>query len=127
MPLCHHFEFFAADKKWSWESLKSVEQLQTALQLDDDFLFQTYLTSGGYVGSYYEKAVEFLQKALAIRPDSVLAKSMLAWVYYEKGDVEQALMIYRELAQQAPNLAEPFFKRQPDIFSLLQSATGQNP
>jgi len=101
--------------KWQWANLPGFERLKQEIQMDDDSRFKALLVSAKYVGSYYEKAIEFLEQAVAIRPDSIAARSQLAWTLHTVGRREEAACLYRELERDAPKVAAWFFKNYPEF------------
>ena len=100
---------------WQWSNLKSVEALSQQLNIDEEFEFKMYLSSAVYVGSYFKEAIGYLNKALEIHPESLAARSHLAWCYWELGEKKKALDLYKKLNQENPAEAEKFFKRHPEI------------
>jgi len=110
--------------QWQWQSLLPYEFLKQEIRTDDDFRFRALMSSANYVGSYYEKAIEFLEQALKIRPDSVAARSQLAWTLYKAGRLKEAARLYQGLRQDVPRLADKFFNAYPefDPQTLRQSA-----
>ena len=89
--------------------------LRNKLGIDKNFEFTMYLTSAQYVEKRYDKAAEFLEKAVRIKPSSVFAKSWLAWAYWNMGEKERAGKLYRELYAQSPELTEKFLLEHPEI------------
>ena len=106
---------FAPKIEWHWDSLKTMDELKQELKLDNNFEFLFYIYSANYVGSYHNKAVEYLNEALARKPNAIAAKSHLAWIYWTTGEEAKAITIYKELYQQDSKKAEKFFKRHPEI------------
>lgn len=102
-------------EEWRWDRLRSPGEMTEGLGLDDAFKFNMYIALAGYVERRYDKASEFLEKAVGIRPNSIFAQSWLAWAYWKQGEKEKALEIYRKLRSQAPDKAAVFFKEHPEI------------
>jgi len=102
-------------QQWHWDAEKKFPELVSQLQLDDDFLLLYYVKNAEYVGSYQERAIDFLKKALSIKPDCVQAQSHLAWLYVQTGEKKKAAGLYKSLNEQVPELAGAFFSAHPDI------------
>jgi len=102
-------------EEWRWNRLKSPEEMMGELGLEQAFKFNMYIALAGYVERRYNKASEFLEKAVEIKPDSIFANSWLAWAYWKQGDKAKALEIYKKLQRQAPDDAARFFKEHPEI------------
>ncbi len=100
---------------WNWDQLESMEELEQGLNIDRDFEFLVYIYSARYVGRYNQKAIEYLKKALAIKPASIAAQSHLAWIYWSMGDEQEAIKLYRDLGPRDPAAATKFFGRHPEI------------
>lgn len=98
---------------------KSFDVLARNIEIDQDFQFAIQLWLANYVGSYLDTAEQYLIKALHIKPQSIRAKSQLAWVYWKAKRVDEARKLYQELIQQAPRQAERFFNAHPDIKKIL--------
>ncbi|OGX08505.1 MAG: hypothetical protein A2Z88_11200 [Omnitrophica WOR_2 bacterium GWA2_47_8] len=113
--LLYEENLVASKDRWQWAKLERFEDLEKKLDLTDEFMFNVYLEGARYVGSYLDKAVEDLERAVKIKPDSVLARSQLAWVYWKKGEKEAALTIYQELYKTHLDLAGAFQKKYPEI------------
>ena len=107
--------YYADKKSWRWDDLKPMEELKEKLNIDQDFQFAVYVHSARYVGSYFDEAIEYLKKALEIKPDSIIARSQLAWTYWKKGDKKEAIDLYKQLSQEDPQQASEFFKKYPEI------------
>jgi tetratricopeptide (TPR) repeat protein len=105
----------APKEEWRWDRLRSPEEMMGGLGLDQAFKFDMYITLAGYVERRYDKAAEFLEKAVKIRPDSIFANSWLAWAYWKEGNKAKALEIYKKLRARAPDEAAKFFKEHSDI------------
>ncbi len=104
---------------WNWNKLRSIEKLKEGFDLDDDFQFLVYLNKACYIGRFYDKAIEYSNKALELRPNSSEAKRSLAWAYWRRGDEEKAVDIYRELIESAPAELADVFKQNPDLTSAI--------
>ena len=102
-----------------WKEPKSFDVLAKKIDIDSDFQFDIQLWLANYVGSYLDTAEQYLIKALQIKPQSIRAKSQLAWVYWKAKRLDEAKKLYQELIQQAPRQAEHFFNAHPDIKSLV--------
>lgn len=101
--------------RWRWDRLRGVEEMKGALGLNGDNMFDIYTGTASYLTKHYSKAAKFLEKAVAIRPKSVFARSWLAWTYWKMGERDKALAIYRELSGERPSQVADFLKRHPDI------------
>ncbi len=106
---------FVPKENWHWDRLKTTEELKTSLGIDKDFEYENNMYLANFVGSYLDQAVDYLKKALAIKPHSIKAKSQLAWTYWQLGNKEEASRLYQELNQEAPQEAKKFFGRHPEI------------
>lgn len=102
-------------KEWMWDRLRSPEEMMGGLGLDQVFKFNMYIALAGYVEKRYDKAAEFLEEAIEIKPDSIFANSWLAWAYWKQGNKTKALEIYKRLRIRAPDKAAGFFKEHPEI------------
>ncbi|MCX5678974.1 MAG: tetratricopeptide repeat protein [Candidatus Omnitrophica bacterium] len=102
-------------EEWRWNKLKSPEEMMGELGLEQAFKFNMYITLAGYVERRYDKAAEFLEKAVEIKPNSIFANSWLAWAYWKEGNKTKAFEIYEKLRGQAPDEAAKFFKEHPEI------------
>ena len=106
-------------RAWKWPQLKSFEDLAQSIDIDSDFKFEIQLWLANYVGSYLDTAESYILKALQIKPQSIRAKSELAWVYWKAGRKDEAKKLYQELQTQAPIQAKVFFEKHPDVQSLV--------
>lgn len=105
----------APKSSWRWDRLRPVEVMKKDLRLDNDGEVEVYLALAGYVKRDYAKAAQFLNKALALKKDSIFIRSWLAWAYWKLGDKDRAIALYSELSRENPVLAEPFLKKYPAI------------
>ncbi len=105
----------APKESWHWNGLGGTEDYIRQLGLDKDFEFSIYLNKAIFVGRFYDKAIEYSKKALAIKPDSIEAKRELAWTYWRKGDKEEAVRLYEEMYDQFPETILKVFKKYPDL------------
>ena len=123
VKLIYDNDLLAPKAEWRWGRLRDVEEMKKGLNLDRDAEFEIQLGLAGYVGHHYVKAREYLEKALAIKPDSVFVKSWLAWAYWKSGEKKKAIDLYRQLYQKAPSLTSENLKKYPDIEAeLVKSA-----
>jgi len=113
-------DLFKKKNKWRWAKLKDFETLSQNININEDFRFRTLLWSARYVGSYFDKAEEFLDQAVRIRPKSLAARSQLAWIYWKTGQRKKAAGMYRQLIREFPDEASAFLARCPEIYSLLE-------
>ncbi len=109
----HHF--MKHQPPLAWIEPKSFDVLAQQIDINQDVEFNMQLWLANYVGSYLDTAEEYLLEALRLKPQSVRAKSQLAWVYWKTKRVDQARKLYQELLQMNPLQAERFFKNHPDI------------
>ena len=100
---------------WHWNDLGPTGDYEKELGLDKDFEFNLYLKKAVFVGRFYDKAIEYSKKALTIKPDSIDAKRQLAWTYWRKGDVDEAMRLYDEIYQKDPDVFEQIMRAQPDL------------
>lgn len=100
---------------WQWEDFPTVAEVSTRLGLDADFDFRICLSSAKYVGSYHARAIDFLNRALAIKPNSITARSHLAWRYWQMEEREKSVAIYRRLLEDVPAVATAFLDKYPEI------------
>ncbi len=124
IQLIYEQELFVPKERWHWDRLKSFDELAQQIEITDDHQFFIYVYSARFVSDYYGHAEQFLKKALAIKPDSLAARTRLAWTYWRMGKKDEAIKMYRALSRQYPDQAEEFFKRQPEI---AQYYSGQHP
>lgn len=117
--LIYDNDLLAPKAQWRWDRLRTVEEMRKGLSLDKDAEFEIQLGLAGYVGHHYVKACEYLEKALAIKPDSVFAKSWLAWACWKSGAKKKAIDLYGQLYQQAPGLTSEHLKKYPEIAAEL--------
>ena len=106
--------------RWRWDKLRGVDEMKKALDLNGDNMFHIYTGTASYLARHYRKAARVLEKALAIRPKSVFARSWLAWTYWKMGERDKAMALYRELYRERPSPAAAFFSRHPDIEEALR-------
>ena len=106
-----------SDIVWEWDNMPmSYLELYDRLGIDDEFLFFYYLNKAKYLSPrYYDTAIEYAQKALKIKPDSLSAQRLLAWILWLKGDRDKALIKYKELYEKAPAVMEKVFLKYPEI------------
>ena len=100
---------------WHWNALGTTKNYISKLGVDKDFEFSVYLNKAVFVGRFYDKAIEYSIKALAIKPDSVEAKRELAWAYWRKGDKKEAARLYEELYEKSPGVISEVFRKNPDL------------
>ncbi|MFH0763703.1 MAG: tetratricopeptide repeat protein [Candidatus Omnitrophota bacterium] len=113
--LIYDNDLLAPKADWRWDRLRAAEEMKKSLNLDKDAEFEIELGLAGYVGRHYVKAREYIEKALAIKPDSVFAKSWLAWAYWKSGEKRKAIDLYRQLSRAAPGLTSEHLKKYPEI------------
>jgi len=111
----------APREKWQWNKLRSINEMKKTLDLDSENMFHIYTGTASYLTKHYREAAKFLEKALTIKPKSIFVRSWLAWTYWKMGELEKAMVLYRELYRERPSLASAFFKKHPDIEALRQS------
>jgi len=106
-----------SDTTWNWANMPvSYLELYDRLGIDNESLFFYYFNKAKYLSPrYYDSAIEYTQKALAIDPDSLSAQRLLAWVFWVKGDKDKALIKYEELYKKAPAVMEKVFLKYPEI------------
>jgi len=119
VKLIYDNDLLAPKTQWRWDRLRSAREMKKSLNLDRDAEFEIQLGLAGYVGHHYIKAREYLEKALEIKPDSVFAKSWLAWAYWKGGEKKKAIDLYRQLYHKAPGLTSEHLKKYPDIAAEL--------
>jgi len=105
----------APKASWHWDQLGPTDDYEKELGLDQDFKFNIYLNKAIFVGRFYSKAVEYSEKALAIRPDSIEAKRQLAWTYWRMGNKEKASTLYQEIYEKWPGSLLELFKKYPEL------------
>lgn len=108
-------DLLAPKREWGWDRLRTVAEMYKNLDLNNDSQFEICLGLASYLKRHYAKAAEYLEKALMLKPDSIFAKSWLAWAYWEIDEKQRALGLYKQLYQQAPAKAAKFFKKHPEI------------
>lgn len=101
-----------------WSEPKSFDVLAQKIDLDQDFQFDVQLWLANYVGSYLDTAEQYLIKALQIKPQSIRAKSQLAWVYWKAKRLDEAKKLYQELIGQDRLQADKFLNTHPDVKAL---------
>jgi len=125
----------APKSEWDWEKVETDSRaglslpyysfLKAKLKIDEEFEFTMYITSAQYVEKRYDKATEFLEKAVRIKPDSVFAKSWLAWAYWNMGRKERAARLYKELYEQSPELTDKFLLEHSEIERMIRGNKGR--
>ncbi|MBI5144530.1 MAG: tetratricopeptide repeat protein [Candidatus Omnitrophica bacterium] len=111
----------APREKWQWNKLRSINEMKKTLYLDSERMFHIYTGTASYLTKHYREAAKFLEKASTIKPKSVFVRSWLAWTYWKMGELEKAMVLYRDLYRERPSLASAFFKKHPDIEELLDT------
>ena len=91
-------DMFAPKNEWNWVKARGFEAMKKNLDFDEESEFIMYLTSAQYVEKKYDKAAEFLEEAVKIKPDSIFANSWLAFCYSKMGQKEKAEEIYKKLS-----------------------------
>ncbi|MFA6142195.1 MAG: hypothetical protein WC738_02750 [Candidatus Omnitrophota bacterium] len=115
VKIIYNKDLLVPKAEWRWDRLRDVKEMKKSLNLDRDAEFEIQLGLAGYVGRHYVKAREYLEKALAIKPDSVFVKSWLAWACWKSGEKKKAIELYRQLYRKVPSLASENLKKYPDI------------
>jgi tetratricopeptide (TPR) repeat protein len=82
-----------------------LEQMRKLLVLDPD-----HAEALNYIGYTYaeqgvklDEAMELIEKALSLKPDSGYIVDSLGWVYFQKGDYEKALYYLERAVQLTPD------------------------
>jgi len=120
LRLLYQQNLLPTDIIWHWENLPaSYLALQDKLGIDDEFLFFYYLNKAKFMLSYSDKVIEYIKKALEINPDSLAAQRLLAWIHWQRGDIQEAIREYRELYKKAPKMMEEVFIKFPKIKQAL--------
>jgi len=120
LRLLYQQNLLPADMIWHWENLPvSYLVLQDKLGIDDEFLFFYYLNRAKFMLSYSDKALEYANKALEIDPGSLAAQRLVAWIHWQRGDIQEAVREYRELYKKAPKTIEEVFAKFPKIKQAL--------
>ena len=115
---------------WHWDLLGPTDDYEKELGLDKDFEFDIYLKKAIFVGRFYDKAVEYSKRAMAIKPDSIEAKRQLAWTYWRMGNKKESANLYSELYEKAPKDISEVFKKYPELgrrVVLAKRRTGASP
>jgi tetratricopeptide (TPR) repeat protein len=115
VKLIYEKEMICPKSEWQWDQLQDGEVLSQKLELDQEFEFKVFLSSANYVGSYHQKAVEFLMKALQIKPNSIAARSHLAWRYWQLQEKGKSIELYQKLFEEAPGQINAFLARHPEF------------
>ncbi|MBI3315494.1 MAG: tetratricopeptide repeat protein [Candidatus Omnitrophica bacterium] len=103
------------EEGWNWGALKSSDALREKLGFDENFEAGLYLQKASYVGRFYDKAIEYSKRSLALQPDSLMAKRSLAWAYWRKGEEEKAVAIYSDVYDKTPREILKVFSENPDL------------
>ncbi len=106
-------------EKWKLDAMKTYEELAKNINIDQDFEFEIQLWLANYVGSYLDTAEQYLKRALELKPQSIRAKSQLAWVYWKAKHIPEAKKLYQELTAQDPVQSQAFFQRHPEVRSAI--------
>lgn len=109
-------------QNWRWDRLRSADELKKTLDPNKESVFHVYTATASYLAKHYFEAAKFLEKALTIKPDSVLVRSWLAWTYWKMGELGKAVILYRELYKEKPLLASEFFKKHPYIKEAVETS-----
>ncbi|MCX5685863.1 MAG: tetratricopeptide repeat protein [Candidatus Omnitrophica bacterium] len=115
VKLIYDNDMLAPKARWRWDRLRTAGEMKKSLNIDKDAEFEIELGLAGYVGHHYVKAREYLERALAIKPGSIFAKSWLAWAYWKSGEKRKAIDLYRQLYREAPAVTSEHLKNYPDI------------
>ena len=107
--------WIAPKTSWHWDRLGPTGDYEKGLGLDQDFEFNIYLNKAIFVGRFYDKAIEYSKKALAIKPGSIEAKRQLAWTYWRMGNQEEAAYLYQEIYEKSPDALSGVFKKYPEL------------
>ena len=107
--------WIVSKESWGWNRLGATKNYINKLGVDKDFEFSIYLSKAIFVGRFYDKAIEYSKKALAIKPDSIEAERELAWACWRKGDKTEAIRLYGELYEKSPKIISEVFKKYPDL------------
>jgi tetratricopeptide (TPR) repeat protein len=83
---------------------EAEEAAEKAIKLepDDASLYRQLALLYAENGLKLERAVELCEKALALAPEDAQNLDALGWVYYRKGDREQAVRYFTRARQKAP-------------------------
>ncbi len=84
-----------------------------------DFEFESLMKSAGYVGSYHEIAIGFLDEALKIRPNSLEALSMRAWLLYDSKEIDRAAVEYKKLLKSHTKETRKVLGKYSDLKQLI--------
>ena len=117
LGMIYEEKLLPADITWHWDKTpSSYLELYDRLEIDDEFLFFSYLNTAKYMSPrYHDAAIENVEKALSIDSDSLTAQRLLAWILWLKGEKEKALSKYKELYKKAPDTMEKVFIKYPQI------------
>ncbi|GEM_PF-802734 len=108
-------KLFAADQTWKPWPAGTEAAFEKKLGIGEAFWMRVFLLKAHYVGRFYDKAIEYARKALAIDPLSVEASRHLAWAYWRKGEKEKASEIYHALSMTHPDLVEGIVRQHEDL------------
>ena len=77
------------------ETMKGIQQLLSVVRKDSNNMkAQMMLGVGGFVSGQYDKAVDRLQKVIAVEPENLEAIAFLADTYAAKGNKAEAIKWY---------------------------------
>ncbi len=110
--------WIAPKEEWKFERERPFDEIAKQIGIDDQIKFYAYLELANYLGSRYEKRLQFVQKALELKPNDPHALRALAWTYWLMGNKEKAIEIYDRLEQLDPGAIQEVFKVQPKMEKL---------
>ncbi|MDD5085466.1 MAG: tetratricopeptide repeat protein, partial [Candidatus Omnitrophica bacterium] len=106
--------------EWQWKDEKTPAEYLKALGIDDHFLAEANLTLTFYLlnlgENNYDRAIFYALRGLQYEPDSADLTRRLAWLYWLKGDTDEAKKWYRKLGELSPNDLMEVCAKHPEIF-----------
>lgn len=94
------------------EHKKAIEELNSAIKLEDGKNFVTYLNLGNVYGDAKEddKAIEAFKTSLKLNGGNALSHSGLGWAYERKGEMTQAIKEQKIAMKLAPTFPQPVYR-----------------
>lgn len=113
---------------------ESVKAYTSALQLDPSYeearnnLAITYQQGGRYFGEQQgnlQKAIQYLELAISMRPDEFETNRLLGVAYGLQGNAQKAVEFFTKATEIEPNNADAWFMLGTAYYSIGQAETGQ--
>jgi tetratricopeptide (TPR) repeat protein len=122
IKIIYEEDMLAPKEQWRWDRIRPVDAMEDSVGLDPDIKVEIYLSLAGFVKRHYDKAAQLLEKALSIKPDSIYIQSWLAHTYWENGEKQKAIDVYRRLYEAMPLIVQKKLTRNPRILIELAAS-----